>query len=844
MNAMTEAQRYQQVLQQIETGVEPSAFSDYIGYLLIETTLNSLAQNQVPELVARVVDLGLWSVDYALEIVARIPDPQRKAAMYAKLLSTNKLSDQQQDSLETAAQETVKHIDFNLVRFNALLDLIPTLRPTPQSVALTQALELAFELATKDQWDDGKSLAALAPHLSPELLNRVVNDLTKIENPKAKAWAGAALARQLENARKQSVLEQSIDAALAIQDELYRANALSQLADQVTDALSERILQATLAITNEQWRPRVIEKLAGRLNDQQKIVALNASLAIQHPWYRAFALRGLIPYLTGDLLHQALDAAFSVESDEALALIISSIYFPADYQQIAINKAQSIQTDNYRFQALVGLASKLLETGQKSQILAIALDLALSPNTPPNSDYTMITLAQQLEEPAKHQVFARVLSDILEIEDEESRGYALTALAEHLPDDLLPSAVDNILDFEEDFRRLYVLGTYAGRLPVELLSYALDRVSVNDYESRVFTLVALAKYLTGEAKSVAIDYALRAVKNIKAVWLRIDPLLATLPLLEGDLKTTTTAYALVTVESLPNSAEKVSKLAALLDYLPQDQQQSTFTSAYNAASSIADPESRSRALTAIAEHATDSQKDEILSLALEAALTTSNQKPDYMSIDFNPRASALATVGSAANGTVLTRTLQVMLQEKPLFWQILMVLNRPFTEEQLALAQKLVASIDSKVCRGEALAVLAQHLHEQAKVAALDQAWEIAKTETHLFRRLELLKALVKQVAGQRQAEVVDLAIDLARQMEDDLRASQLIAFIPYASDKTRLLRELRMIILEDLRKLRDKTREEILVYCKLFQLPIVSESTLADITRHIINVCWPQSNN
>src|SRR3954470_1663056 len=94
---------YQEVLQQIEANEEPNAFSAYLRDLLIDTTLNSIAENQVPELVARAVDLDVWSSDYTLNIAAHISDAERKVRLYAALLKTDRLSEQQRQDAERAA---------------------------------------------------------------------------------------------------------------------------------------------------------------------------------------------------------------------------------------------------------------------------------------------------------------------------------------------------------------------------------------------------------------------------------------------------------------------------------------------------------------------------------------------------------------------------------------------------------------------------------------------------------------------------------------------------------------------------------------------------------------------
>src|SRR5258707_6439127 len=98
---------YQTVVEQINSGDEPTALGDYIRDLLIETTLNSIAETQVPELVARAVVSGLWSSEYALRLADRITDEERKVRMYRALLSIGNLDEQQREYLERSAFDVI-----------------------------------------------------------------------------------------------------------------------------------------------------------------------------------------------------------------------------------------------------------------------------------------------------------------------------------------------------------------------------------------------------------------------------------------------------------------------------------------------------------------------------------------------------------------------------------------------------------------------------------------------------------------------------------------------------------------------------------------------------------------
>jgi hypothetical protein len=159
---MVQPDFYREVLQQIEVDEEPSAFGAYFRDLLIDTTLNGIAENQVPELVARAVELALWSPTYALDIAAHISDAGRKVRMYAALLKTDRLSEHQRHDTERAALDALHADDFESGRFHSLLELIPGLDTPARAQALVEAVDLAFQLdAHEDSYQS--AVWALAP---------------------------------------------------------------------------------------------------------------------------------------------------------------------------------------------------------------------------------------------------------------------------------------------------------------------------------------------------------------------------------------------------------------------------------------------------------------------------------------------------------------------------------------------------------------------------------------------------------------------------------------------------------------------------------------------------------
>ncbi len=837
----------EKVLQQIDAGVEPTAFGDYFRDLLVDTTLNSIAENHVPELVAQAVSTGIWTTEYAIRLAKRIADPQRKANMIAALLPLQALNDEQRQDLEQAAFQAIEAVDFDDTKFHCLVALGQGLTGAPKETALQQALDLALQLDSGNEPRYQSAMWMLAPHLSGDLLTRAVKSTGAIKAAQTRAWACAALARQLDGDQKTAMLHTGLDAALAIDDELHRANALCQLADQLTGAMVEQALQATLSMENEQWRPRVIDTLAGRLNEVQKSTALEAALTIQHPWYRAHALVGLLRHLTGDPFSRGLDAALAVDSDEAKALVVSRLDFPADVLPRVLEVVLAIADEKYRFEALVNLLPRL-EGSQKQQVLAIALQfIAAQPSESPSSQhryiYPVIRLAAQLDGSQRQQLLSQALDTILQIPDEEDRGYLLQTLLGDLPDDLLPRFVEGTLVLKNHFQRIRLLSEMAIRLSPDLLKRALADCSiVDDYAARAFALTRLAGLLTGSERETTVQYALQAAQSSQIPWERADSLSFLIPELEEKQRAGIVVQVLETVRLLPDNDGKVKALAALLPYVGNQQSAEIYTLAYDTSNRIKYDEMRSRARVELAIHIEGPQKDHLLALALADAEQLT--KMSYMSgSEDEQRSNAIAHVTQHLNGDLLTRGLGFFQSHGIRFWQLRSLLDRSFTRQQFELARSLVEKVSNLGCRAELLAILARQANEDEKTRMLAQASEQTKDEQDAHQRSSIYIALAKQATGDQQAEFAGQALQATLQTDGILRRYSLIELLPVSRDQASLLRAIRKTLIEEFEDLRDKPRQDVLyaLDAKTVAPPIFSASTPAKLVESIIEVCWAQ---
>ncbi len=154
--------------------------------------------------------------------------------------------------------------------------------------------------------------------------------IRQIPDPKERFENLTALAEQLPDSEplKNQVLQFALQAAQAIRNESYRANALTALADKLPEVLAK---------------------------------ALEAAQSIKNESYRAYALMALADKLTPDLLAKALEAAQAIKNEEsrANALMALADKLPEVLPK-ALEAAQAIEDESYRVQALTALALHLV----------------------------------------------------------------------------------------------------------------------------------------------------------------------------------------------------------------------------------------------------------------------------------------------------------------------------------------------------------------------------------------------------------------------------------------------------------------------------------------------------
>jgi hypothetical protein len=368
LNDVARAARLVQVA--AKRGVEPGRCDPTIGsgirYALMSVSLNNLARNIPPTLIAALVARRVWLASQGLAY-ARVLPPKERVDALIEICSY--LGHHEQESVLREALTVVGAIGDGRTSAAALSALAPRLTEPGQvdealrvargigdagarARALTvlgraeEALEVAGAIG--GDWDRAGTLAALAPRLAA--LGRVEEGLQMartIDVEWARARALAALVphlaahgradQALEVARGISVdwersdalaalgrVEEALAVARAIGVEDARANALAALAPRLAESSQlDEALAVARAIGDDRARARALAALAPRLAALGRVVeGLQMARTIDVEWDRAVALAAL-----GEVV-EALAVARAIGDDRARAAALAALAPP------------------------------------------------------------------------------------------------------------------------------------------------------------------------------------------------------------------------------------------------------------------------------------------------------------------------------------------------------------------------------------------------------------------------------------------------------------------------------------------------------------------------------------
>jgi hypothetical protein len=501
---------YQTTLRQVDEDTVPIAFADYMRYLLICTSVNSLAMNYPPKLVGQLVRTKTWTVERGLSIAEKIPEPYRRLEMYLALLATKTLNERQFYAAQEKALRTVTELPF-----------------TEESVAV-------FE--------------ELAPYLQTDLLLNSVEIANTISDELLQITMLQAIAKQLENQHRTSVAKLALDRTLIIEIPHIKSSGLTFLAPVLSGSLLEKAIEAAremkqregswALLSLSQYIPnkeegnklledafmavsghysgsdfvRAIALCASRLENETLIFALQMAQVSHNKAVLLNALRWVSPYLTDENSWGiALDMVLELEQerDRGIALGILATYIPENLVNRVLTTIQEIQnTSGYVF-AAIHIADRLKEDFRE-KFLQDASQKALEITELEERVDALGELATYFSGESHSKIIRSCLDTIKLMKKRKDRNEALERIASLLEGEFLQKAIDiSLMDEGDHYLQLLELLSSKEKDMSVLASSILERLpNIEDTHLTLWIICRLYPHLSGKQKDEALKLGL------------------------------------------------------------------------------------------------------------------------------------------------------------------------------------------------------------------------------------------------------------------------------------------------------------------------------------------------
>lgn len=492
-------------------------------------------------------------------------------------------------------------------------------------------------------------------------------------------------------------------------------------------------------------------KLIDDAPNQQEILAEAFEVARQLPETRGFgtrspraeAISALAPFLSGDLLSQALQAAWEIENGAHRTEALSALapLLSGDLQQAALSQA-------------------LNATGQNKDEVARA-DL-LSALAPLLSD----------------DLLFQALDTTWKIKDGVHRARTLGALAPFLPDDLLSQALNAAWSIWDEDVRARALSALAPFLPDDPLSETLDAArQIVGTSARAHALTTIAPLLSGDLQQTVLLEALESARQIWDADTRTHALVTIIPLLPDNLQPVVVSDALNAAGQIDDKSDHAYALITLAPFLPNDLQRRALSQALESARLIWDESTRAHALSTLAQLLPDDQQHVILSQALNVV---EKIESEYT------RASTLSAIAPLLSNELLSQALDILwlieneYARADALSAIAPLLSSELLFQTFETAKQIGDENENEYARASTLGAIAPLLSGSLLSQALDAARQIGDGDD----RARALCTLVPLLTSDLRQITLPQVMSAARQIRrEDIRVDALCNLAPLFTD-------------------------------------------------------------
>jgi predicted HTH transcriptional regulator len=386
-----------------------------------------------------------------------------------------------------------------------------------------------------------------------------------VKNKKWSPMQGLAYARQAQTSSQCSeiiqeiatflpviLIPEALEVVRGIQDEYFRASALSRLVTHLPENLLSKALEIVRGIQNEYFRASALSRLVIHLPRNLLLEAFEVACGIQNEPNKVRALSGLVT-LMPEVVEEILEIARGIQNEYSRAIALSELaaYLPEVVEE-SLELVKGIQNESDRARALNRLVTHL-----PNNLLLKALEIARGIQDEFDCARALGGLAAHLPE-----VLLEVLKVVGKIQNESDRARSLIEIAVHLPENLLSEAFDIARGIQSGYFRARAISELAIHLPENILLEALEVVrEIQNGDDRAYALSGFAACMP-EIVSDALN-ATRGIHDESDLARTLSRLAAYLPenlLLEA-------LEIARGIQSMPYRARVLSGLAA---YLPEN----------------------------------------------------------------------------------------------------------------------------------------------------------------------------------------------------------------------------------------------------------------------------------
>jgi hypothetical protein len=276
-----------------------SSLSTIIGlqcrFALMTASLNNLALNISPELLAALVANELWSEAQALAYIRWTSSPHQQAR------ALTSLAEYLEPPFLYEAFNITKEITEDHSLSQALIGMAPHL---PESL-LIEALLIVKEI--KDELIRSEALIGIAPNLNESLLEKLFDIAINTHSANTRAITLAAIGRNFQESRRLQALEEAFISIKDIKDESSLVVVMRGIAPYLIEPYQTKAWEIASSITNKKISANILVTLFPYLSDRLCEDALKAIKNIRDESGWIQALIDLLPHLPEPYFNELLD---------------------------------------------------------------------------------------------------------------------------------------------------------------------------------------------------------------------------------------------------------------------------------------------------------------------------------------------------------------------------------------------------------------------------------------------------------------------------------------------------------------------------------------------------------